>query len=175
MSPAKPPRGIIFDGESVRGILAGVKTQTRRVAKLSHHPMDVAAATCPYGSPGERLWVRETWTLHPATDEVFFRATDSLPAGAKWRSALFLPKVRARLWLQIMAVRSEPLHAITPEDGIAEGAWPWPGEPLLEVKDPVSAYRARWLAINGQASWDANPLVWVVSFQRSAPPAPSDP
>lgn len=72
---------IIFSGESVRAILAGRKTQTRRVVKspvvygaVPHGdewlPVDGEGCTigdlhrrfrCPYGKPGDRLWVRETW------------------------------------------------------------------------------------------------------------------
>lgn len=79
---------IIFDRESIRGILAGRKTQTRRVMKPQPHheqgdmglfgwswrwreegfffndePLSLAFATefCPYGSIGDQLWVREAF------------------------------------------------------------------------------------------------------------------
>lgn len=76
--------GILFSGAMVRALLDGSKTQTRRVAKteitmgrdsilaphrgqkhapvflLPEHAAD-AVACCPYGQPGDRLWVRETW------------------------------------------------------------------------------------------------------------------
>ena len=84
-------RGILFKDRLVRRILAGAKTQTRRIAKL---PADVGEVRidpggtalfgpgpyikaygsevgghaqmyprirCPYGYPGDRLWVREAW------------------------------------------------------------------------------------------------------------------
>ncbi|MEL5887592.1 hypothetical protein, partial [Listeria monocytogenes] len=71
-------RPILFSGPMVRAILAGTKTQTRRVAKpvrhpdlgnvytpgalaLEREPQHVIDRTCPYGQPGDRLWVRETW------------------------------------------------------------------------------------------------------------------
>lgn len=70
-------RPILFSGAMVRALLAGTKTQTRRVVKITHRtpglaaclePFDpslarpnVAAELCPYGAPGDRLWVRETW------------------------------------------------------------------------------------------------------------------
>lgn len=68
---------ILFSGPMIRAILDGKKTQTRRVAKLTEgghvrlggkrwHPEDLeAVAACPYGKPGERLWVREAfWSKH---------------------------------------------------------------------------------------------------------------
>lgn len=72
-------RGMIFNGEMVRAILDGRKTQTRRVIKLFHeHGMlnpvvrgrngeissvscRLAPMLCPFGQPGDRIWVRETW------------------------------------------------------------------------------------------------------------------
>lgn len=60
-------RPILFNGAMVRAILEGRKTQTRRVVADKHMPLVFAAAlpalheSCPYGQPGDRLWVRETW------------------------------------------------------------------------------------------------------------------
>lgn len=80
-------RPIIFDSESVRAILAGTKSQTRRVVKRAKMPecnalmqrpqafgegteyfMDMAnpmgpylQCNCPYGAPGDVLWAKETW------------------------------------------------------------------------------------------------------------------
>ena len=52
-------RGILFSAPMVRALLEGSKTQTRRALK------DIAPgwpeAACPYGQPGHRLWVRETF------------------------------------------------------------------------------------------------------------------
>ena len=94
-------RPIIFDAESVRGILAGTKTQTRRVAKLDGYSVEERddAGTlwpyysgwapgdepgsewmrCPYGAPGDILWCKETWAIDksaPPDDypEIHYRA-----------------------------------------------------------------------------------------------------
>lgn len=68
-------RPIPFSGPMVRAILAGTKTQTRRVGTIrqggmarvllgvEHERADIEAAPCRYGVPGDRLWVRETWGL----------------------------------------------------------------------------------------------------------------
>lgn len=67
---------IFFNNAMVRAILDGRKTQTRRVVKTQHGADVVVTdgqvwrpsrtdydgyASCPYGQPGDRLWVRETW------------------------------------------------------------------------------------------------------------------
>lgn len=77
-------RPILFSGEMVRALLDGRKTQTRRAIKpqplgytgrkfivpddspKAWHDSDDFLSFCPYGQPGDRLWVRETWTEeHP--------------------------------------------------------------------------------------------------------------
>lgn len=59
-------RPILFSGAMVRAILAGRKTMTRRVGRhteaMTANMMEgEEGAWCPYGQPGDRLWVRETW------------------------------------------------------------------------------------------------------------------
>lgn len=66
-------RPILFSAPMVRALLAGTKTQTRRVAKgvvAVHSRTGEALAkldsagprvACPYGQPGDRLWVREAF------------------------------------------------------------------------------------------------------------------
>lgn len=69
-------RGVLFNGEMVRAVLEGRKTQTRRIVKDLSYVDDEgntiqrptpdqwypeALQYCPYGYIGDRLWVRETW------------------------------------------------------------------------------------------------------------------
>jgi hypothetical protein len=78
-------RGILFKGELVRAILAGKKTQTRRLVRPQPESVDLVrhvtvpfsgspkmlqgSLRCPYGVPGDRLWVRETWqAIHVSID-----------------------------------------------------------------------------------------------------------
>lgn len=77
-------RPILFSAPMVRALLAGTKTQTRRVYKTKNggvwpYPNDIpgmrqAARACAYGQPGDRLWVRETfvqgWDHDPVTDRI---------------------------------------------------------------------------------------------------------
>jgi hypothetical protein len=99
-------RPILFSGPMVRAILAGKKTQTRRLLSGAMHTavstfelehcglwQQVVAASaqfpvsygpqvrCPYGGAGGRLWVRETFALPRALDSV--RPRD-LPISERW-------------------------------------------------------------------------------------------
>ncbi len=72
-------RPILFSAPMVRALLDGRKTQTRRIVKprkdrelgVPLAPCELAGEVnggnydnCPYGAPGDRLWVRETWQFH---------------------------------------------------------------------------------------------------------------
>lgn len=67
-------RGMIFNGEMVRAILDGRKTQTRRTVKQQPDEDGLAKVTngpwvdtsernyrCPFGDVGDCIWVRETF------------------------------------------------------------------------------------------------------------------
>jgi hypothetical protein len=80
-------RPILFSGPMVRALLAGTKTQTRRIAKpvkhpdlgnlydagalvLEREPQHVIDRACPYGQPGDRLWVREAFRFAASLDRL---------------------------------------------------------------------------------------------------------
>lgn len=94
---------------------------------------------CPYGEPGDRLWVRETWMdlrgtgveHRPTPDSPLQRyayGADSPPGsasdearkdfGLKWRPSIHMPRVASRILLEITAVRVERL-----QDGEGETAF----------------------------------------------------
>lgn len=192
-------RPILFSAPMVRAILDGRKTQTRRVVRGQVGALDrgqptiVGGPACPYGAPGDRLWVRETWaaidergeavsrrTRHVdqnCGDRLVYRADDRVLT-EQWRSPLFMPRWASRITLEVTTVRVERLQAITEEDACAEGVtqtdgrW-WDGAPHAVKGTPRALPTAReafadlWDAINGKrAPWSSNPWVWVVSFRR---------
>lgn len=182
-------RPILFSAPMIRAILDGKKTQTRRVAKLTEgghvrlgmrrwHPHDEAARlACPYGQPGERLWVRETWQHEDGScadhkcgqpTHIYYKATEVAPETMYWRPSIFMQRWASRLTLEIVAVRLERLKDITHEDAVAEGCYriePCEAYPHGNAWGRAG-YAALWESINGKGSWDANPLVWVVEFER---------
>ena len=85
---------------------------------------------CPYGEPGDRLWVRETWTdLSYDVDDPMItyrvddhgKGHDDLPPDVKWRPNIFMPRYASRIDLKITDVRLERIQDIDFDDCLAEG------------------------------------------------------
>jgi len=168
-------RPIIFSGPMVRAILDGRKTQTRRPVKVLYGRKRVApfapyyvdedgvllvqdeygdyhraveALACPYGGPGDRLWIKETFTISACDadlpDLVYradraarqYRSTDTLAPvseiyyfasnweprdGVKWHPSIYMSRDMSRLTLEVTGVRVERVQAISEEDARAEG------------------------------------------------------
>lgn len=114
---------------------------------------------CPYGRPGDMLWVRETFgfPLRQLTYKASWKV-DEYGTEPRWKPSIHMPKDAARIWLEITDIGVERLQNITESDAKAEGV-EW--EPF-SYKD---GFMTLWQSINGHDSWSANPWVWVVSFK----------
>ena len=131
---------------------------------------------CPYGEPGDRLWVREAHAVDGK--KVFFRAAHEESEGAgprvdiRWRPSIHMPRWASRITLEITSVRVERLQDISDADCVAEGCGALPsaiGCPMTSAPGetiPRAMFRALWESINGHGSWAANPWVWRVEFRR---------
>ena len=203
-------RPILFSAPMVRAILDGRKTVTRRPVKF---PFIDRAIGCelsgneigpeeirnnsPYGVPGQRLWVRETWYcdhsevmrgpyLKPddldvseaRDDGTLVYAADGLtPYEADqpvWKPSIHMPRWACRILLEITDVRVERLQDITYEQAVAEGVhrgplreWCASDEGGACHKYPAPAFRDLWQSVGGD--WEANPWVWVVEFKKVTP------
>jgi hypothetical protein len=209
----------------IRALLAGTKTQTRRAVALPRsrdsfvledrgagwwpYQSDDGESplcddgmehsyTCPYGRPGDRLWVREAHAIVPRTayrcsegvqqalrpdddhDAAIYREGWTRSCGGlRWRPSIHMPRWASRITLQITSVRVERLQDISEADAIAEGIektangfWSLYGTANVDgAYSPRSSYRALWDSINGPGSWARNPWVWVVEFKVIKPEA----
>jgi hypothetical protein len=167
-------RPILFSAPMVRAILEPRKTQTRRVVKFPEWVGDQNKAAyhlnrepfvasfkdgrawrkfgCPYGQPGDRLWVRETFAYadtlalgYPLEDPCYvaYRADkavrfqthgdESLQVSdtaawnwdsLKWRPSIHMPRWASRINLEVTGVRVERLQDINDADAVAEGISP---------------------------------------------------
>lgn len=173
-------RPILFSAPMVLALLAGAKEQTRRICKgqreLSSHwdyPLDL----CPYGERGDRLWVRETFQMVGGGDPgvPIYRANwreDALARGLEnvpdkdpghWKPSIFMPRAICRITLCVTDVRVERLMDISEQDAKAEGTT-LVSQNQVHSDTHRTAFANLWNSINGPAAWNANPLVWVVSF-----------
>jgi hypothetical protein len=208
-------RGMIFNDEMVRAILDGRKTQTRRImtpqpaddikrgafpnpnfigwiSSLKHKNGGTTAHFCPFGTVGDRIWVRETYQGplfdyehmeayledrskfekpefcvyradgKPAPE--FYDADDNLHCF--WRPSIHMPRWASRILLEITDLRVERLHDMSEEDAKAEGASP----ATYKITPPEAVYRVGfgdiWRSIYGEENWLSNPWVWVIEFKR---------
>lgn len=151
---------------------------------------------CPYGKPGDRLWVREAWVadaqvnavaprdlsqgepiLYPADGAVRQTGCAMITPGVT-RPSIHMPRWVSRILLEVTAVGVERLQDITEEQAVAEGVERpenirdvdvWDGaerELFNAMNQPRDRFKRLWADINGVESWDANPWVWVVEFKR---------
>ena len=200
-------RPILFSGPMVRAILEGRTTQTRRVIKPKHeffvddghdginrvyYPCYVTGEPepqeilCPYGSVGERLWVRETWAVVPKVSDdgpkhkakgdgtgATWRADwNGNPSGFPWKPSIHMPRWASRITLEVTGVRVERLNDISEADAYSEGVtipshykFASNGRPNDRNEARVT-FETLWESINGPESWPLNPWVWVVEFKR---------
>lgn len=171
---------ILFNTEMVRAILAGRKTQTRRLVKnqfLTEDDLKICGK--PY-DPGDILWVRETWKQYTTgtagaglIDGYLYKADDPQDTSGMmvegcWHPSIHMPREAARLFLRVLNVHAERLQEITYEDCIAEGieetGIDWPELPKAGFKNLwESTLKKTDLQ---KCSWSANPWVWVIEFLR---------
>lgn len=144
---------------------------------------------CPYGKPGDRLWVRETFAHgridklpHPCKYRADHPDADTVPGqyGRAWTPSIHMPRWASRIDLLITNVRVERLQDISEGDAKNEGLTFETADPPFYYVDgdktrasyadtPRRSFAGLWESINGKGSWDANPWVWVVEFERVKP------
>nr|WP_233094748.1 hypothetical protein [Pseudomonas simiae] len=203
----------------VRALLDGRKTVTRRPVKVQPH-IDASGnfcvgnsnygqdgygkpvtkhfvnGCCPFGKPGDRLWVRETWAADAQVDAIAPRdlsqgepiqyqadgavrqTGSSMITLGKGRPSIHMPRWVSRILLEITDVRVERLQDISEEQAKAEGVrlytdhaelgdW-WHVEGIETYSaDPRKSFELLWSSVGGD--WQANPWVWVVEFKPVTP------
>jgi hypothetical protein len=154
-----------------------------------------AAIGSPYGVLGRRLWVKETYypafKRTKKNPGCVYRADQIAPCldlrsdwapSDGWKPSIFMPRWACRTELLNRGVTIERLHDITEAGAAAEGivsitrspyrhgrldGYGAPGtNPEDACKTRLAAYERLWNKINGPASWNKNPWVWVIKFER---------
>lgn len=213
-------RPILFSTPMVQATATGIKTHTRRTRGLEminrapneymrsspvlfdsknrvaavvfmHSFIGNVHAVCPYGVPGDILWVRESWCepiLHDGFESDYYYKADNIGVtdvrhsyiSGKWKPSIHMPKLACRYHLVIKNILCERLKNISPEDCVREGILPidqYAADIMRNGKlykdytgkqrglSPVNSFFSLWASINGQESLDHNPWVWVIEFE----------
>jgi len=188
-------RPIIFNGRMVNAILNDIKIQTRRVIKPQFNEIwgfgvqigsdyfsvhvDIKTRNgwrwinCPYGKPGDKLWVRETWKNLP-DGGIGYRASpdETCRVGnfiliANWKPSIHMPRWASRIMLEIENIKVERLQEISESDAALEGV------PGIATHKPYprqyrDSFEVLWDSINAKRGypWESNPWVWVIQFKK---------
>ena len=199
---------ILFSTEMVQAIIDGRKTQTRREIKqaIGYDPIwkptlikeehldgipryEMRTGTqyslpwfkCPYGQPGDVLWVREKFETETDghvkyyADNISVEHNPAYRQLTKWKPSIHMPKTACRIWLQVVSVKAERLQDISEYDAIAEGVLIWEhkyGATYFNYLNEnfscnaLESFSTLWQSINGEQSWKDNPWVWRIEFKR---------
>lgn len=147
------------------------------------------AELCPFGQPGDRLWVKEDWAAskfsppksRSTKDAASWRAhyvyradcrdgADTPPPDVdRWQSSRFMPQAACRLILGITEVRLERLREIDRETGhrVAEGFGHAFGGGAGSVL-PYADFQSYWDDCHDKRGhrWVDDPFVWAIRFER---------
>lgn len=178
-------RPILFNGEMVRAILDGRKTQTRRPVHKDIASAIVGAGEnvlyrCPLGQAGDRLWVRETFQpfvdaydidcmpnidyqtgkgykiSYPATDGIDeFQDIDSGDIKSTCKPSIHMPRWASRITLEITDIRVEPVQEIIEDDALAEGCEISGWLPSYSDPDNASCAETKWATDHFAELWNS--------------------
>lgn len=214
-------RPILFSGPMVRAILEGRKTQTRRVIKPQPREEEILGCPglvwknkhwavadkpgfiTPFGQPGDRLWVKETFTWgritaaddgEPFVDQCvgdndfipkeYCLSNDIGIDEVLWKPSLFMPRHLSRILLEVVSVRVERVQEISQEDIESEGIQFVDGylNELCKWRDSVDGIRATrskfcqqlWDSINAKRGFGWDKNPWVWVIEFKKPPHLAD-
>lgn len=195
-------RPILFNGAMVRAILSGAKTQTRRAVKPQPKSTPKLGGfgrlwfdgsedmVCPFGQPGDRLWVRETWmpgyyheadhedgpqvsVIHRANNAEVTVAAPSYELAEQWEREFsedgddappWRPSIHMPRWACRLVLEITDVR-VERLQAISEADAEAEGTNPVVAKVPTHRDAFRYLWGDTDGDWKSNPWVWVVGFR----------
>ncbi|MGV4051536.1 hypothetical protein ACV8TN_14935 [Citrobacter freundii] len=187
-------RGMIFNGEMVRAILDGRKTQTRRIMKNQPagdypdtpalirsvdggfqwygHYGESSIFNCPFGAVGDRIWVRETWNKYGGL--LTYRADYDWIEDMKKEMAChesypkWHPSIHMPRWASRLTLEITGVRVERLQTITLGDVCKEIGCGLYDFRPATYGFQVweeLWKSIYGEGSWHANPWVWVIEFK----------
>lgn len=150
----------------------------------------------PYGDVLDYLWLRENWHTDVALEftkprelhrnsPIWYAADGDVPRGfGRLRPSIHMPRWASRGLVQITSVEVQRLHNITGYEAMREGVeYRLPTARSMEqakldyeTHEPIIKQRFTdlWITINGRASWELNPWVWVIRYRLEGTSVPAN-
>lgn len=149
---------------------------------------------CPFGVPGDRLWIRETVYVDDIrlegvpprqwadfgdidNDSIYYRADgtccEQIPecqcaevGKPKWTPSIHMPQWLSRITLEVVNVWAERVKEISERDAIAEGVdLNGPIGSIPAYQESPGVYQFANLFQSIYGNWSKNPWVWCCEFK----------
>lgn len=162
---------LLFSAPMIRAILEDRKTVTRRMSKRPDHYMG--------WKKGDRIWVREAFSIQPCNRCVRYKADDNiLHVQECWKPSIHMPRWASRIALELTAdVRQELLQDMSENQANREGVDKEFRVSIAQIgyKDYSipNSYKGGfvniWNNLHADHPWESNPIVSVIEFKRIKP------
>ena len=180
---------ILFDKEMVRATLSGAKTATRRlfksplskamepayaifkeggkwIARLENGQCYRYPIICPFGEPGDYLWIKETFTYDTSGRKIY-RASHGDINDKKWTPSIHMSKTASRIWLQITDIKPQRIQTVTEEEAREEGTKAGKILNYSEISQVNfrEGFFLKWISIYGIERFYENQWVWAIKYK----------
>ncbi|MBO0951171.1 hypothetical protein [Fibrella forsythiae] len=138
---------------------------------------------CPFGQAGDALYINEACAVvrnETGESTLVYKVDNPDDQDIDWRNPAHMKKIHARLWVEIVNVRAQPVQQLTAEECIAQGIEPKQIDAFKGYRDysypdkiqlsPQASFASLWKSEHGEESYQKNEWVWSIEYRQIAKP-----